>query len=54
MTLDRSLIKWVLIIASIVLAALWLIMSLGTSAVPDWVPPVALLCLAVGVAIPAP
>jgi hypothetical protein len=50
---DRALIRWILIIAAIVLAALWLIGALGTGfIIPAWVPPVSVLCLAVAVAMP--
>jgi hypothetical protein len=53
MAVDRGLIKWVLVLAAVVFAALWLVSALDSSySQPSWGPPVGVLCLAVAVALP--
>jgi len=53
MSVDRGLIRWVLIIAALVFGALWFLATVASGfSVPGWVPPTGLLCLVVAVAMP--
>lgn len=53
MSVDRGLIRWILIIAAIVFAALWFIATVASGfSIPDWVPPTGLLCAVVAIALP--
>ena len=53
MSVDRGLIRWVLIIAALVFGALWFLATVASGfSIPDWVPPTGFLCLVVAVAMP--
>lgn len=53
MSVDRGLIRWILIIAALVFGSLWFMSVIATGfSIPDWVPPTGFLCLAVAVALP--
>ena len=50
---NRSLLRWLLLAAALVFAAIWFLSAVVTGFTsPHWVPPAGLLCLVVAVAIP--
>jgi hypothetical protein len=50
---DRNLLRWIAIVAGLVLAGLWLFLVLAGLAVLAWVPPSAAVALALGLALTA-
>ena len=53
MSVDRNLIRWLLVIAAIVFGALWFMANVASGfTIPHWVPPTGFICLAVSVALP--
>jgi hypothetical protein len=49
----KQLLEWAVTIAGVVLAAIWLFLVLtGTGPVPKWLPPAAVLLVAVAAAMP--
>ena len=53
MSVDRGLIRWLLIVAALVFGALWFLSVVATGfTIPHWVPPTGFLCLVVAVALP--
>ena len=51
--MDRALLRWICLIAAILLAVVWLLSSFGTGfAVPHWVPPASVVALCLAVALP--
>jgi hypothetical protein len=50
---DRALIRWICIIAAIILAFAWLLSALATGfAAPSWVAPASVVALCAAIAIP--
>lgn len=49
--MDRALLRWICVIAGLVLAALWLIAVLAGTPSLDWVPPSATVAIALAVAL---
>jgi len=53
MSVDRGLLRWVLIIAAIVFGVLWFLSAVASGfSIPGWVPSTGFLCLVVAVAMP--
>ena len=47
MAVDRGLIRLLLVLLAIVLAAIWLLLVLAGTAMPAWIPPCSVLALGV-------
>lgn len=52
--MDRVFFRWLCAIAGLVLAGIWLIMTVTGGPVLDWIPPASVLALGVAVALLIP
>jgi hypothetical protein len=51
--MDRGLLRWIAIIAGLLLSGLWLFLVVAGLQVLDWIPPSAACAVAVGLALTA-
>ena len=50
--MDRTLLRWICVIAGLILALVWLLAVVATGfSVPPWVPPSAVVALAVAMVL---
>lgn len=51
--MDRTLIRWLLIIAALIFAVIWFLSGIDViHGIAGWIPPLSVLCLGVAVAMP--
>lgn len=51
--MDRALLRWITVVAALVLSGLWLFLVLAGLAVLAWIPPCAAFALALAAALAA-
>lgn len=51
--MDRGMLRWICVVAGLILSGLWLFVVLASTGLPDWVPPSAAFALAVAAALAA-